>query len=119
VAGRLRLVPPRRKQAKPFAGVTNFHRKMPVLTTSLTAVVIAMSGQSVVVQNPDIAKPLGSMLSTEAFTLFSAFFLSDHLIQSCNLFVDPALDVCIHLGCSSSLELGALLTKMLARRSPP
>lgn len=35
-----RLVPPRRKQAKPFAGRADFRSKMPVLTVSLTAAVI-------------------------------------------------------------------------------
>jgi prevent-host-death family protein len=35
-----RLVPPRREQAKPFAGRADFRRKMPVLVPSLTAAVI-------------------------------------------------------------------------------
>ena len=35
-----RLVPPRREQAKPFAGRADFRRKMPVLAASLTAAVI-------------------------------------------------------------------------------
>jgi prevent-host-death family protein len=35
-----RLVPPRHKQAKPFAGRAYFCSKMPVLSVSLTAAVI-------------------------------------------------------------------------------
>jgi prevent-host-death family protein len=35
-----RLVPPRRAQAKPFAGRADFRCRMPVLAVSLTAAVI-------------------------------------------------------------------------------
>jgi len=35
-----RLVPPRRDQARPFAGRADFRRKMPLLAVSLTAAVI-------------------------------------------------------------------------------
>jgi prevent-host-death family protein len=35
-----RLVPPRRAQAKPFAGRADFRGRMPVLAVSLTAAVI-------------------------------------------------------------------------------
>jgi prevent-host-death family protein len=35
-----RLVPPRREQAKPFAGRAEFRRRMPVLSASLTAAVL-------------------------------------------------------------------------------
>jgi prevent-host-death family protein len=35
-----RLIAPRRRQAKPFAGRAGFRRKMPVLSVSLTAAVM-------------------------------------------------------------------------------
>jgi prevent-host-death family protein len=35
-----RLVPPRREQARPFAGRADFRRRMPELVTSLAAAVI-------------------------------------------------------------------------------